>query len=303
MLYNIISFITRDPIRKIFATIFAFGLWIYVAIGNNYSYQREIKVLYLNLPDSFIIVDSVSRINVIFSGRGGALFSIWAAPPKAQCNLSDKDIGQTIISAKDLRIPLGYGPLKIDFQKPTIDVLIDRKVEKAVTVMVPTKGMPKKGYAIDEIEVLDTVYLTGPQEMLQNISELQTESLNVRNRSISFEKDLKLEIPSPMLDATKKSVEVKINIAQSVRKTLTGIPLVLVYAPGQNAKAEKNALDTLIVEGSPGRVRQLSNNDIEVRIKLTKLGTGDYLLPAEIVLPEYVIPVKSVPKKFQLTVY
>jgi len=302
MLYNIISYLARDPIRKIFATIFAFGLWIYVAIGNNYSYQKEIRVVYTNLPDSLVIVDSVSTVNVTFSGRGGALFSIWAAPPKAQCDLREIGTGQFEIPTTDLKIPLGYGPLRIDFGKPTLAVAVDQEIMKTVAVRVPTKGILKKGYAISDITILDTIRLTGPQDILGQITELMTESLNVRNRSISFEKDLKLEIPSPMLNSEKRSVKVKTTIKESTRRTLTDVPLILIYAPGQSARAERLALDTLIIEGASERIRDLTSNDIEVRIKLTKLGKGEYLLPAEIELPEYVMPVKSVPQKFKIII-
>jgi len=302
MLRQIISIITHDPIRKIFATIFAFGLWIYVAIGNNYSYQKEIKVFYSNLPDTLVLVDSVSSIDVIFSGRGGALFSIWAAPPRAQCDLAGQDIGQIEIATKDLRIPVGYGPLKADFEKRAIIISIDRKIEKKVSVSVPVKENPKKGYAIDEIEVLDTIELIGPLKLLDQIDEIATESLNVRNRSIPFEKDLRLEIQSPLIQTTKKSLRVNVRIEQTIQKTLTSIPLTLIYTPEQRVRSATITIDTLVVEGSPNRIRRLSTADVTVRIKLTKLGPGDYLLPAEIVLPKYVKPVRSVPQKFPLTI-
>ncbi len=302
MLRQIISIITHDPIRKIFATIFAFGLWIYVAIGNNYSYQKEIKVFYSNLPDTLVLVDSVSSIDVIFSGRGGALFSIWAAPPRAQCDLAGQDIGQIEIATKDLRIPVGYGPLKADFEKRAIIISIDRKIGKKVSVAVPVKENPKKGYAIDEIEVLDTIELIGPLKLLDQIDEIATESLNVRNRSIPFEKDLRLEIQSPLIQTTKKSLRVNVRIEQTIQKTLTSIPLTLIYTPEQRVRSATITIDTLVVEGSPNRIRRLSTADVTVRIKLTKLGPGDYLLPAEIVLPKYVKPVRSVPQKFPLTI-
>jgi YbbR domain-containing protein len=303
MLSRIAKFIGYDPMRKIFATIFAFALWIYVAIGNSYTYQREIKIVYVNLPDSLIVVDSVSSMNVTFSGRGGALFTIWAAPPKAQCDLRQAAASQVMISSRDLRIPVAYGPLRIDYETPVIALSIDQRIEREITVEVPIKDMPKQGFAIDEVRVLDTIRLSGPQRILEQMNEVYTESLSVRNRNATFEKDLKLDLPSSLLMTSQRSIKAIIEIEQTVIKTIPDIPLTLIYLPDQRVRSEKTSLDTLIIEGTRDRVTDLTTRDIEVRIKVSKLAPGDYHLPAEIVLPRYIKPVKSVPQKFQLTVY
>jgi YbbR domain-containing protein len=303
MLKSIINVITHDPVRKIFAIVFAFGLWIYVAIGNNYSYQRDIRVMYVGLPDSFLIVDSVSKIDVTFSGRGGALFSIWAAPPKAQCDLKEKSIGRTTISPAELRIPVGYGPLRVDYNTGPFDVAIDRRIEREIEIAVPLKGTPKQGYGIVRVSVHDTVRVVGPQRTLENLSEIPTETLSVRNRSTSFEKELRLEIPSSLLSVTRKRVRATVEIDETKQKTLTFVPLILLYAPGQNVRVDKNYLDTLVIVGTPQRINRLALDDIEIRINLTKLAAGEYEMPAEVILPEYIMPIRSVPRKFKITIY
>jgi YbbR domain-containing protein len=302
MLRSILRLITRDPARKIFAIIFAIGLWIYVAIGNNYSYRREIRVMYTNLPDSFMIVDSVSRIDVTFHGRGGALFSIWAAPPKAQCDLRERKPGTTTLSTEALRIPVGYGPLRIDYNTTAFDITIDKKVRKKIEVAVPVKGALKKGYAINRVSALDTVAVVGPQGTLLNMNEIATETLSVRNRSSSFEKELRLEIPSALLNLNRKSVNIAVDIAEAAQKTLTFVPLILVYSPTQRVRVNKSYLDTLTVTGTKAKIDNLELGDIEVKINLTKLEPGEYELPAEVILPEHIIPTYSVPKKFTITV-
>ena len=295
--------ITRDPIRKIFAIIFAFGLWIYVAIGNNYTYQKNIKVTYINLADSLMLVDSVSNIDVNFIGRGGALFSIWAAPPKAQCDLRQATPGEETINARDLRIPMGYGPLRIEYPTPSLEVTIDQKIEKQITIDVPIRDRPKQGSAIDDITVLDTVRIIGPHRMLMKMEDLPTETLSVRNRSSSFEKELRLEISSSLMNVSKKSVRVQVDIDSAVQKVLTAVPLKLIYSPDQRVRSDKSVLDTLIVVGSPDRIRKLSTDDIEVRIRLTKITAGEHDLPAEIELPDYIIPTHSAPQTFGITIY
>ncbi len=303
MLKEIITVITRDPMRKIFAIIFAFGLWIYIAIGNNYTYQKNIKITYANLADSLMIVDSIPNIDVNFTGRGGALFSIWAAPPKAQCDLRQSTPGGKTIPARNLRIPVGYGPLRIDYITPAFNVTIDRKIEKEFEISVPLKDTPKKGYAINDVAVLDTVRVVGPRKMLAKMEELFTETLSVRNRSNSFEKELRLEISSSLLMVSRKSVEVRIDIDSTAQKVLTAVPLKLIYSPTQRVRSDRSILDTLIVVGSPDRIRKLSMGDVEVRIRLTKMTTGEYDLPAEVILPDYVRPTYSAPQKFHVTIY
>ena len=302
MLRTILHLITRDPARKIFAIVFAIGLWIYVAIGNNYSYQRDIQVLYTNLPDSFLIVDSVSRIDVTFYGRGGALFSIWAAPPKAQCDMRDKKAGTTTLSPEEFRIPVGYGPLRIEYNATEFNITIDKKIKKRVEVAIPVKGTLKGGYAINRVSALDTVLVVGPYKTLQNIDEIATETLSVRNRSASFDKELRLEIPSQLLRLNRKSVRVAVDIDQAIQKTLTSVPLILVYSPAQNVRVNKDHLDSLTVTGTKERIENLKIDDIEVKINLTKLNPGEYELPAEVILPKHITPTYFVPKKFTITV-
>ncbi len=298
-----ISFAARDPMRKVFAIIFAFGLWIYVAIGNSYSYRRTLKVEYTNLPDTFIIVDSVPNIDATFSGRGGALFTIWAAPPRAQCDLKQARIGRIDIPVRDLRIPVSYGPLRIDHDGAVITVSIDRRIERAISVEVPVKGSPKQGFAIDNILLVDTIMISGPERLLEQMDEVLTESLNVRNRSTSFEKELRLSIPSPLIASSRQSVNALVQIEKTITKTITNVPLIIIHQPDQLLRSDRTAVDTLVVEGSARRVENLTARDIEVRIKATKLAPGEYRLPAEIILPRYVRPIISVPQKFRITVY
>ena len=83
----------------------------------------------------------------------------------------------------------------------------------------------------------------------------------------------------------------------------TNIALTLLFTPEQRVSSEKISLDTLIVQGPSNRMHGLKKKDITVKITLTKLPAGEHYLPATIVLPQYIKPVNSVPKKFKITIY
>ncbi len=301
-LKKIARFIINDPIRKLFAIIFAFGLWVFVAIGSDYQYEKDINIVYTDLPDSLILIDSVPTIKAKFIGRGGALFSIWATNPRAQCSLLKKKPGKNTIPTKELFLPIDQQVVKVSYYKKSITVSIDKKTEKNINISIPLKGTLKPGYAVNRIYIYDTIKVVGPRSILNNLNELSTESLSVKNRALSFSAKLAI-IKPPLINLSKNYVNVKIEIDTAVEKIFTRIPLKLIYSRSQNVSSEKLNLDTLIVSGPRSRVEHLSKHSIQVRIELRNYRPGNYNLPAEIVLPPYIKPIYSKPKRFKIKIY
>jgi hypothetical protein len=302
-LKQILAIIITNPVRKIFAIIFAFGLWFFVSIGNDYQYTRDIKIIYSDLPDTLVIVDSVASVNVTFTGRGGSLLSTWAAPPKARCAVRNVSLGTNEISVKRLFIPMGFADLTTTYNTIMISIDVDLKTSKQIDVAVPVKGSPNQSFAIDHVIVLDTVFISGPRKALKDLSTVATETLNVRNRNKTFTKKLRLTLESPLLDVSRKDVAVEVVVDSSVEKSFTNIPLRLLFTPDQRVSSDKAVLDTLIVRGARSRIRELQRRDITVQIRLTKLSPGEYNLPATILLPDYITPVYSEPQRFNIVIY
>lgn len=300
---HILSILITNPVRKIFAVVFAFGLWFFVSIGNDYQYTKEIKIVYTDLPDTLIIVDSVSSVNVTFTGRGGSLLSTWAAPPKARCGMRNTIFGKNEISVKRLFIPMGFPDLTTTYNTTSIAVEIDKKDSTMAVVTVPVRGSVNENFSIDHVNVLDTVMLTGPGKALRNLGEIMTETLSVRNRSKTFTKKLRLAELPLLLTVSRKDVSVEVIVDTSVERMFTDIPLTLIFTPEQRVSSERTNLDTLVVRGAQNRMEELKKQDITVQIRLTKLSSGEYDLPATIQLPDYITPVYSEPKTFKIRIY
>lgn len=302
-LRQILAIIITNPVRKIFAIVFAFGLWFFVSIGNDYQYTRDIKIVYSDLPDTLIIVDSVSSVSVTFTGRGGSLLSTWAAPPKARCTVRNVSLGENEISVKRLFIPMGFADLTTTYNTTSIHIDVDQKRRKRIQVAVPVKDSPNQDFSIDHVVVLDTVFISGPQKTLQNLSEIATETLSVRNRNRTFTKKLRLTLESPLLEVSRKDVSVEVIVDSSIEKMFTDIPLRLIFTPDQRVSSDEVVLDTLVVQGARSRIDELRWQDITVQIRLTKLSPGEYDLPATILLPDYITPVYSAPQRFNIVIY
>lgn len=303
-LRKVLQLIITNPVRKIFAIVFAFGLWFFVAIGKDYQYTKEIRIMYAYLPESLILVDSAPTIRVTFRGRGGALLSTWAAPPRARCNLRNISVGTNEIPAKNLIVPLGFSDVSVAYPTAkSVSVTIDERVNKHIAINVPLKGSLKEGYSINEVRVFDTIFVTGPSRLLRDLNELATETLNVNDKSSSYMKNMKIVDVPPLIEVSQKQVQVEIELDTTIQKLFTTIPLKLIFTPSQRVSSEKISLDTLIVMGSRKRIEELMKGDINVRITLTKLPPGEHDLPASIILPDYIKPVYSYPKRFKIKIY
>jgi YbbR domain-containing protein len=298
-----LQLIINNPSRKVIALLFAFGLWLFVALDNEFQYEKKIHIEYTQLSDSLVLTDSVSTLPVTFLGRGGSLFSIWAAPPKALCNLRNIEPGENVIPTKDLIIAIGFGDIVTRYLVSQINITADRKLSRPLQVSVPLKGSPKENHAISRIEVLDTVEVTGPAGMVNALNTVMTETLSVQNLNRPITKKLDLVTISPLIQYNRRDVHIEVMIDTAVSAIFTNIPLKLIFTPAQRVSSEKISLDTLIVKGPQQRINQLTKRDIAVKIVLTQTPPGEYEFPATITLPDFIKPVYSHPKRFKVKIY
>lgn len=302
-LRHILQFIIYDPFRKIIAILFAFSLWFFVSLDGIYEQTKNIRVDYANIPDSLILSDSVTYIETVLRGRGSALMSAWAARITARCDLNQFRPGMYEIPVESLTIPIPFTNIVINHTIKEISFTIDTVIEKKTLIKVPIKGTLKQGYSINDVVVDDTISIIGPRDILQSTEFVFTETLDVKNKSTSFSKQLKIKPMSPLVQISQSIVTAEIIIDTTVEKMFVNIPLKLIFTPYQRVTSEKISLDTLLVQGPRDRMENLMKGDITVRITLSQLTSGDYNLPATIILPDYVTPVYSSPKRFAIKIY
>lgn len=301
ILKAILHFFTVEPARKILAVIFAFGLWLFVVIEGTYSYEKEIKVIFTNLPDPYIATNLIDKIKVTFNGKGKALMGLWLSPPRAICDLADVVPGKNVISTKNFEVPVK--DILVDYEVKYINVEVDEKMTKIMKPLIPIRGSLKNGYSISTIEVLDTLSATGPKKILQGLNWVNTESLDVKNQSATFEKRLKVETISEFVKFSKDNILVKVIVDTTEQRLFTGIPVNVLKNPGQVVKVFAPYIDTIIVSGAQNRINSITKDIIAVRVKTTDLVSGEYYLTPEITLPDFFTPLYYQPQRLKVLVY
>ncbi len=301
ILRAILHFFTIELARKILAVIFAFGLWLFVVIEGTYSYEKQIKVIFTNLPDAYIATNLIDKIKVTFNGKGKVLMGLWLSPPRAICDLTDVVPGKNVISTKNFEIPVK--DVLVDYEVKYVNIEVDEKVTKVIKPLIPIRGSLKNGYSISTIEVLDTLSATGPKKILQGLNWVNTESLDVKNQSATFEKKLKVETISEFVKFSKDNILVKVIIDTTEQRLFTKIPVNVVKNQGQVVKVFDPYIDTIIVIGAQNRISSITKDIITVRVKTTDLVSGEYYLTPEITLPDFFTPLSYQPQRVKVLVY
>ncbi|MGQ9816681.1 MAG: hypothetical protein ACUVQ3_01835 [bacterium] len=301
ILKTILKFFTVEPARKILAALFAFGLWLFVAVEGMYNYERDIAVIYTNLPDTYIITKSEAKLKVIFSGKGKNLIGIWLSPPKAMCNLSDVVPGKNVISTEDFVVPVK--DIVANYKVKYVNVEIDEKQTKWIKPLIPIKGSLKNGFAISAIEVLDTLSATGPKNILRQLDGVITESLDVNNQFATFEKRLKIESSMEHVKFSKNNVTVRVMVDSLIQWSFTAVAVNVLKNQGQIVRVLNPHIDTIVISGAKSRINNIKKEEITVRIKTTDLVSGEYYLSPEIILPDFLTAVYYQPQRLKVLVY
>jgi YbbR domain-containing protein len=202
-----------------------------------------------------------------------------------------------------IAVPLPFSNIMVRQTIEEIPLTIDTIIETPALISVPVNGMLKDGYSISDIVVNDTVMLLGPREMIEILDIVPTETLDIKNRNESFSKQIRIAPISPLVTTSQSTVIAEVLIDTTVERRFVNIPLKLIFTPYQRVTSERISLDTLIVKGPRSRMENLRKGDITVRISLSQLESGDYDLPATIVLPDYIIPVYSSPQRFAIKIH
>lgn len=276
----------------------------FVAMDGNYILPRNARIIYTGLADTLILTDSLSTLPAIFWGKGTYLFNLWLAPPKLRCDLSDVRIGRQSIPVNRLNFNFPFGDINITYDTiKEVTVMVDEKVSREISVEIPYTSDLKEGLSVREIIVIDTITAIGPRQILRDLENIPSETLYIKKQISSFQEILRLNPPSPHISLSTNRVRIEVLLDTTGQSVITNIPLKLIYTASQRVVSEKISLDTLIVEGPQAQLEVLKKRDIIVKITLTDMTPGDYYLPATIILPNYIKPVYSVPKRFKISIY
>lgn len=276
----------EHPRVKLIAVIMASIFWFVVATESDYSYDSEVPILFVNLPADRIIVQQLPDVaKVRFQGKGKSLLALlFHRDAFIEIDLSLVR-AQTEIELKRDMVQLGRRGIPVAATQVLAPHTITVKLGSLQEKMVPIKPaiqihVPPGFTLVGDLDLEpDSLAISGPDEFVSSVQEIQTVPREFRNVRRGFEERIALQaLPDSMqIEMSFTSVQLKAEVQKIIELNLQEIPVRVQNAPSHLKVTAVPSTVAITVEGGERVLMQLRREDISAyidyaRIRSTEVG-------------------------------
>lgn len=218
------TILTHNSWIKLGALILAVSLWFYVA--GEETVQTDLKMpIQFVLADGMVIAEQrVDSITISVSGRKDVISRLSEEELVCKVDFTKYTEQKTVAFFIEKKyLPLDPEIAVLNIIPNTLEVKIDRSVQKIMPIKVVTEGEPAPGYRVESF-VIDPIsaIVKGPEEYLKDMLYIDTEPVDVTGRQKSFKKMVPLKPISLVGEKTPPQfVEVVVKIMTNDKNQMT----------------------------------------------------------------------------------
>lgn len=188
-------------LTAIISFMFISGIWLSFTRGIDTLMTLEIPVEYTNRQTGMEIYDtSVNTVHLDLSGSGTRLKSIKSENVKVTVDLSNAQVGVNDCIISDDNVSLPPGVFLKNIRPPSVEVTLDRTVEKKVPVQVDWTGKLPEDMILSEVNVSPPeVKIVGRAGAVKDISTIYTEKVPLDNLNKSGELSVGIVLSNPSI--------------------------------------------------------------------------------------------------------
>lgn len=302
--------VTNNLNLKIGSVVVAVFLWLFAKGEQTGERQFSVPLVVRNVPEGLTTVERMPETaDVVISGDNKELvkLSFWGEP-YAVLDMSEAAADRVFrvsLSPANVVIPLESGVQVVEVRNPkSLDLEVDRRLERKVPVMPVVQGSPADGYYLlgTPRTVPDSVTIYGPSSVVRSFSSATTEPLDVSGRRAPVESSRAIEFEGPWnLHAVPKEVRVVVDVEGTEVVTLHEVPVEFRHEPGFASVTVEPTVIELQVAGPAHLVEGLTKADVTVVIDARGLPRGIHQILPDVRLPEGLEVVTKRPERFQAT--
>ncbi len=156
-------------------------LWAVAQGSTDIRYSFDIPVEIHGVDESLVVTDqSASEVNVGVQGSRAALRNLDDKRMKYEIDVSNVKPGVAEFEVDLAGIELPRRARFVSHSPSRIQIRLERKGRKEVSVKPDIQGSPAEGFALTEVRVVpDRVWLAGARSHVMRVAEVQTEPIDV----------------------------------------------------------------------------------------------------------------------------
>lgn len=292
MISSLRHMIQHNLVAKIVALVVAVVLWGYVmndqnpAIEGTYNVQIKLK----NVPEGYKISQENGTVKVKVRGARSLFVTTNSEDFKAYVDLKDAESGK---KAYKVQVDTPQGFEVVDEKPATVEVTLDRIVERKVRAIVNVNGAPAPGVAVAKVsQASSEVVVEGPESVVNEVDRvIGYIGLTGKNDS-----DFDIQVPLTAINAEGREVQevvvkpskmyVTIQMARGLMKKIVTVQAAIADDLDKGYEFVGSKVDPLKIEIA-GNEKAISSVDTLMTEKISLAGvTGNTDRTVKLVLPE-----------------
>jgi len=284
--------------------VLAFLAW--QGIRSNIGFEVSVSniVVDVDAPEGWAVWDkSVQKVNVLFRGSREDIRYLNNEQLQVVIPIPEPERGREMVvrlKPKFLKNPTSANAKVVDFSPDTVVVKLDQEGTKLLPVKATINGSLPEGLEIERmVSTPATVRVTGAKQVLEEMENIHTEPIELKNRQSSFKESVQLDVPQGSrlaIDPEWVMVEFTLEMRTSTA-VLEKIPVRILSAPGEQRMVDVlPQVINVTVRGQQQRLEQIQSVDVFAYVSCMELAesTG-YDLQVVVDLPSGVQLVKTEP--------
>lgn len=269
-----------------------------------------VDLLHQDALDSKLTISNIEldRDDVIIKGAEYKLKKVATVKALVDANnIPNPSAGE--ITLKDVQL------VAYDTDGKIVDVeIVPKTVTAKITITSPSKEVPIKvvpkgdlafGKSIKSIDTgASSVTIYGSSEAVDKINQLEVE-IDVNGLDDNKEFNVTLKKPSGITELSVKTLKIKVNVDNSVKKEFKNISVVVEnLEPGYKANglSDEDTQVTVVVEGSSEILDSLDPTTIKAYVDLKDLGVGEHEVPVKVKGSDLKLTYESKTKKVKIRI-
>ena len=248
------------------------------------------------LKTGYAVIDFSSNVNtVIVSGSETAIERIDHVTGTVDITGKDSSfVSAVVLKAFDSEENEIDG---ITIDTPEINVSVEIAMSKTANILPITNGTCAEGYYVQSISSNPTsTTIAGTDTILANISEIETDAINITDKNTTFTVRVDLNSPSGVSIIGASSVSVTVTIEPLEEKTFMFNTIQVRNTPtGLQSDLSAFTSVTMTVQGDKETLSALTKDDVNIYIDLTGLDAGEQIVDILYEVPDNII-VRSLTK-------